>query len=437
MTLRLPQRGSVRLRITLAATVVFAITAIGASMLLVHAVRSSIRSDVRFRTQAAVDEAKRSIEAGTPPNDIRIAPGNGAPVFLQIVNDRGDVVSAVAGPGTGGLGATGGAVDARTIAGGGELQISGRAHGATGVVTIRAASPLAEVQRSVDAVAGALWFVIPGLIALVGASAWFLTGRALRPVEAIRSQASTITARHLHRRVPAPTTDDEVARLAHTMNEMLDRLKTAQVRQQQFISDASHELRSPVASLQTAAEVALAHPDQRPWPDVIADILADASRLDDLVGELLATASLDERRVVSEPVDLGALVLAETDRVANGSIALDVAIESDVTVVADRRQVRTLVRNLVDNATRHAHARVAVSLTRLGDEAHLEVEDDGPGIPVDQREYVFERFARLDEARSRDAGGVGLGLPLGRSIAGALGGNAAGTARPGVGRGRF
>jgi signal transduction histidine kinase len=235
-------------------------------------------------------------------------------------------------------------------------------------------------------------------------------------VEAIRRQASTITARDLHRRVPEPATNDEIARLAATMNKMLGRLEAAQANQHRFISDASHELRSPVASLKTAGEVALAYPLQRDWPDVVRDMLVDAARLESLVAELLDTASLDENPGPSEDIELGQLVATEVGELRSGGIEVDMPGTGDTWVRANRSQLRRLIRNLLDNAVRHATHRVAVGVETNGTVVAIHVDDDGPGIPIDQREYVFERFGRLDEARSRDAGGVGLGLAMAKAI---------------------
>jgi signal transduction histidine kinase len=209
------------------------------------------------------------------------------------------------------------------------------------------------------------------------------------------------------------------------MNEMLDRLDHSARRQREFVSDASHELRSPVASIRTAVEVALHHPDRADWPAVVADVQADNLRMQHVVDELLDLARIDEDAPVgpapgAEPVDLGAVVAGEVD--ALDTAAVDVALTlRPATVVARRSELALVIRNLLTNACRHARHAVRVTVEQDGPDAGapvvLVVEDDGPGIPPGERDRVFERFTRLDEARSRDDGGVGLGLAIVRALA--------------------
>src|SRR3954451_14677858 len=288
-----------------------------------------------------------------------------------------------------------------------------------GRITLVAQSSLEEVDRTVNSVSDVLLIAVPSMIALVALAAWYFTGRALRPVEAIRQQAESITGTTMDRRVPEPDTDDEVGRLARTMNAMLDRLETSSRRQRQFVSDASHELRSPLASIRTNLEVALRHADRTDWPAVAGRALAEDVRMEDTVSELLELARVDEAAgpmpLASLPeVDLDELVLDDT--VQQRRVPVDTARVSAGRVHGRREQLTRVVRNLVDNAARHANARVAVELTTDDGRVDLTVDDDGPGIALDDRERVFHRFTRLDDGRARDSGGLGLGLSMVKAI---------------------
>ena len=199
------------------------------------------------------------------------------------------------------------------------------------------------------------------------------------------------------------------------MNDMLDRLEKASVKQRQFVSDASHELRSPVASIRTQLETALRYPDDVDWPSVARVVLAEDDRLDHLVGNLLAMARLEEGRFgPRSEVDLDDLVMGQAPRMTG--VDLDLSGVSAGRVFANRDELTSVVRNLLDNAARHASSRVAVTVQEAGPWVVLTVSDDGAGIPADQRDQVFERFARLQEGRARDEGGTGLGLALTKRI---------------------
>ena len=278
---------------------------------------------------------------------------------------------------------------------------------------------LSEVNGTVDDLKRTMFIAVPLLILLVGTAVWYLAGRALRPVEAIRSEAEAITGSTLDRRVPEPSSQDEVGRLARTMNAMLDRLQVSSQRQRQFVSDASHELRSPIASIRTNLEVALRNQDRANWPEIASRALADDERLEAMVSNLLDLARLDEYEeptpLTSLPeVDLDELVLEETLRPHRSLI--DTTRLSAGRVHGRNEQLARVVRNLLDNADRHATSRVDVSLQHDTDEVTLIVDDDGSGIAADDRARVFERFTRLDDGRARDDGGLGLGLAMVRSI---------------------
>jgi signal transduction histidine kinase len=304
-----------------------------------------------------------------------------------------------------------------------------------GPQTVYVAGSLRPMAEATTTLVEGLAVGLPLLLFLVAVLVWVFAGRALRPVAAIRAQVADISGhRDLHRRVPIPTTQDEVGRLADTMNAMLDRLEIAAVTQQRFVADASHELRSPLAALQTTLEVALAHPDSSAWEQVALDALDESRRLHALVEDLLVLARTDEASSVpsrQEVVDLDETIFAETKRHApDAPVTFDVRRVSGGRVCGDPQQLTRLLQNLIDNARRHAASRVAVELSTEGDEVVLIVSDDGLGIAPADRERIFDRFARLDEARSQDAGGAGLGLAIVNGIVAAHGGSIAVTDSP-------
>jgi signal transduction histidine kinase len=248
---------------------------------------------------------------------------------------------------------------------------------------------------------------------------WIVTGWALRPVERIRRAAAAIGDRDLDRRVPEPGTGDEIDRLSHTMNAMLGRIENAAARQRRFVADASHELRSPLTGIRSQLEVDLAHPQGADWRQSGQDVLDETIRLQRLVDDLLVLAQSDTDSLPTRrsPVDLDDLVLDETRPLrARGRVAIDLTHVSGGQVLGDADQLRRVLRNLLDNAEGHAAAAVRVSVRENDTSVEVEVTDDGPGIPPDQRGAVFERFTRLDNARARSSGGTGLGLAIAREI---------------------
>ncbi|MFG1811973.1 sensor histidine kinase [Streptomyces sp. NPDC049040] len=285
-------------------------------------------------------------------------------------------------------------------------------------VVILAGASLAARQSAMATATDVMLAGLPALLLVVGGVTWLVTRRALTPVEDIRREMAAITTSgDLSRRVPQPVSRDEVARLARTTNETLTALEAAVDRQRRFVADASHELRNPIASLRTQLEVASAHPHLLDVPGVVED----AARLQRLAAGLLLLARLDAgEQAKSAPVDLGAM--AREEIAGRAGDRLPVAFEAaagPVGVLGSRRHLARVLGNLVDNAQRHARARITV---RVGHDAArgevvLAVLDDGPGVPEADRQRVFERFIRLDEARSSDDGGAGLGLAIARDIA--------------------
>ncbi|PKI89986.1 sensor histidine kinase [Actinomycetales bacterium SN12] len=288
--------------------------------------------------------------------------------------------------------------------------------------TLTVARPLDGVDEAVSASAALLAVAVPLVLGLVGLVMWVVATRALAPVERLRRQVDAIDATGLDRRVDAAR-DDELGALAHTMNRMLDRLEQSQITQRRFVSDASHELRSPLATIRQHAELATAHPEASSLPALSRVVLDEGERMQELVEGLLLLARLDEGRdAPTAPTDIDDIALAEVQRLRGMGISVDARGIGPGRVVGSAALLARAARNLVDNAARHAREQVAIRVFEQGDRVLLQVEDDGTGIPVAERERIFDRFVRLDEARARDAGGSGLGLAIVREIALAHGG---------------
>jgi signal transduction histidine kinase len=291
--------------------------------------------------------------------------------------------------------------------------------------TIISGKSLESVTEPVRVVSGLLLIGIPLLVLVGGLTTWRVVRRALMPVESIRAEVEGISTGDLDRRVPIPKREDEIARLGRTMNAMLARLEDSQRRQRRFVSDASHELRSPVSSIRQHAEVALSHPQETPIQELAEVVLEEDLRLQRVVEDLLLLTKMDEGtlRLRTEPVDLDDLVFEEAGRLRSSTeLRVETSAVSAGQVLGDREQLGRMVRNLADNAARHSRGTVALSLHQDNGVAVLDVDDDGRGIPPSDRERIFERFVRLDEARDRDSGGSGLGLAIVAEIAAAHGG---------------
>jgi signal transduction histidine kinase len=294
-----------------------------------------------------------------------------------------------------------------------------------GLRIVLVAVSLDTVDDGTEAIIAALVIGLPLLAVLVGAATFLFVGRSLRPVEAMRRQAATITSTNLHARLPVPAAEDEVAALASTMNTMLDRIEAASAAQRRFVADASHELRSPLATIHANVDLLDAAPLPEPSARSVARIHRESTRMARLVDDLLLLARVDDHalRLRHEDVDLDDLVYAERDRVAveHPKLRLEGTVEP-VRITGDPDQLHRVLRNLVDNAVRHARDTITVSLTADGAEAQVVVGNDGPAIAVGDRERIFDRFVRLDDSRSRLDGGAGLGLPIARDIVAAHGG---------------
>jgi signal transduction histidine kinase len=283
---------------------------------------------------------------------------------------------------------------------------------------------LGAADHAIGLVKRSLGIALPLLALLVGALVWVLTGWALRPVEAIRAEVAELSATDLRRRVPEPAVNDEIGRLARTMNAMLKRLEASSDRQRQLVADVSHELRNPLAALQAQLEVAAAHPGTASQ-SMLEGSVVEVNRMSQLVEDLLTLARLDEGMLRLRPsdVDLDELVISQADRLrAQGKVEVSVKGVSAARVRGDEAQLARVVANLSDNAQRYARQRVEFATVQRGDFYHLMVTDDGPGVPWFERERIFERFVRLDSARAHEGTGAGLGLAIVREIVTAHGG---------------
>jgi signal transduction histidine kinase len=424
--------GTVRVRTTAGAVVVVGVALLIAAIAMVVLLRRSLTSNVTTAARARAEAVADLVAEGSSGQIVRV--GDPEDEFVQVLDSQGDVVKYsrnVEGraallrlaPGeTGRLELLPGVEDDPF------LVVATRAETPQGPATVMVGRTLESVTESSQVVVSLLVIGFPLLLVVVAATAWRVVGRALAPVEAIREEVDAISTKELHRRVPDPPGRDEIARLATTMNEMLARLEEGRDRQRRFVSDASHELRSPVATIRQHAEVALAHPKRSRVEELAEVVLEEDVRLQRLVEDLLLLTRMDERTVPLRmvPVDLDDILLEEAQRLRSTT---ELRIRTDGVsagrVAGDFAQLQKLVRNVTENASRHARSTVELSLTEADGEVLLRVDDDGKGIPQPDRRRVFERFVRLDEARARDSGGSGLGLAIVAEIAAAHGGSVA------------
>ena len=293
-----------------------------------------------------------------------------------------------------------------------------------GVVTVFVGTSLESVSEATRTLRATLLVGVPLMLVLLGAGTWYVVGRALSRVERVRRLVDGIGERDLSRRLE-PGPPDEVGRLVATMNAMLDRLEHNQERQRDFVADASHELQSPLTAFRAQLEVARAHPDRVDWPDLTTELLEDADRMEALVHDLLVLAAGEEPLAgPTDAVDLARLVRDEVARTTpRPGVDVSVVVDAPGPVLGDGRQLGRVVANLLDNACRHARSQVTVLVDDDGQAARVSVSDDGPGVPADVGDRVFDRFYRGDSARSRGAHGTGLGLAIARMLARRHGGD--------------
>jgi signal transduction histidine kinase len=302
---------------------------------------------------------------------------------------------------------------------------------ATAPVSVIIGLPIGDVLATRAALRNALLITFPLLLAVLAAIAWRVIGWTLKPVEQLRAGAEQISRTGRIRgaargeRLPIPPAADEIRALAVTLNEMLDRLADAQERQRWFVADAAHELRSPLANIRAQLEVAERLGE---GGTLAADLMADVKRLSGLVEDLLLLARVHaETRPAAQlsAVDARVLVAEVTRAYAGARVPVTLLAKEPLMIMVDPDELHRAIGNVVDNAVRHARTRVAVAATADQDQALISVSDDGPGIPLEHRERVFERFTRLDDARGRNSGGAGLGLAIVRDLLTRAGGSVA------------
>jgi signal transduction histidine kinase len=419
-------------------TVGLAVALVAGAMLLRGALQASLTGGVDGTARQGGQEVAALINGTHPPPDpVPVVAGT---LTVQVLGPDGRIVDA--SPGADRLVPLLPLAQAAAVARTGRaVLLDGRPFGipylmrvvavpANGHKIVLSAAAYTEVRDSMTALGRALIVGTPVLLLLLACATWLVVGSTLRPIAALRRGAQIVTATGRPRELPVPEARDEVRTLAITLNDMLARLDAAQRRQRSLVSDTAHELRSPIASIRAQLEVALDHPEQQDWNQTGRDVLADTLRLARLAEDLLVLARLDEhqpRAAPGKPVDLAALVRQEAERSAGGRVPVTAQAGGPCLVTGEVEGLRRMLRNLIENAMRYAKTRVDVAAHREDGEAVLAVSDDGPGIPAADQERAFDRFVRLDHARSRDeagTGGAGLGLAIVRAIARTHGGSA-------------
>ena len=427
---------------------------IAGDLLLLNALRDTLTRSVDDTARSGAAEVAALINADRLPDPVPVAAGT---VTIQVLGPSGRIVNVspdadrlvpiVAAPQAAALANS----DTAILVHGAPFDMPSLLRvavvRAAGGELVIAAVPYSSAADSLTVVAHALIFGTPVLFIVFAGAIWLAVGSTLRPIDLLRRGAARVTGAGVPADLPVPEARDEVRLLALTLNDMLSRLAAAQQRQRSLVSDTAHELRSPIASIRTQLEVALDHPSGQDWASTARDVQADVLRLARLAEDLLLLARLDEQADLGEAgrqgelIDLGSLACAVVARYGDAQVpvtvvppepggprAAEVAEVAEVVEVAGNRdRLDRMLVNLIDNAVRYAKSSVAVSVSRSGEWGELTVTDDGPGIDEADRERAFDRFARLDDARSRcgdDAGGAGLGLAIVRATAQAYGGTA-------------
>jgi signal transduction histidine kinase len=407
-------RRSLRARVTMVATAVLAIGLVAGAAFLARLFVSERVSAVDRTVRAEAAQVSDLALSGQLPKPL--PPALGSAALAQVVDRSGLVLASTAGasqilP----IVAVSGASDDRkdhtrtatnTTLGSSPYRVDVRvvAYAGTSVVVI-VAVPFSDVQDTLNALHRVLYIVLPLVLLAAAAATWLSVGSALRPVDELRAAADAVEASggKAAPQLEVPQGAEELRRLAETLNRMLARVHGSGEQQRAFIADAAHELRSPLASVLTQLEVALSTPTTaQEWPVIAADVYADAERLRRIADDLLLLARLDAGAPSSAHlVDVAGLAGAEGE---------------PLLVRGDEQSLSRVFDNLITNAHKHS-STVRVSAQRVGPWALVVVDDDGPGVPPEDRERVFERFVRLDSSRSRDEGGTGLGLAIARAVA--------------------
>ena len=417
---------TIRAITTIVATIVVAIALTVGAIALVAAAQRTMVDEVTEAAGKQAAEVVGQLESGRPPV-LEVAGSDEQ--MVQVMTPAGAVVASssnVAGePAVARLAPGQSAQVITPLDNDAFIAVAQSAQTANGQRIVLVARALVDVLDTTKALTRLLIIGLPVMLAVVALATWFAVGRALAPVEAIRREVDEVSAAQLHRRVPQPKADDEIGRLAATMNRMLERLENARNSQRRFVSDASHELRSPITTIRQHAEVALAHPDRVTAAELAEVVLAEQQRMHRLVEDLLLLARVDEHVPLTRAaVDLDDLAFEEGHRLRSAtSKRVDTSGVNAVRVQGDADALRRMLRNVAENAVRHASSRVDVTLVERGEEVVLTIDDDGPGIPATERARVLQRFVRLDDARSRNEGGSGLGFSIVDEVVRAHGGS--------------
>jgi signal transduction histidine kinase len=418
--------GSIRIRLTLVALVIVGLVLGGAGIGLVVWQQQALVVDQRNRVFAVSDAAALALAqhrsvlgAAKPGTGVQVVDSTGRVVMATEALAELPPVSAIQPP-VGRHQIVPLAVGSLKGDDGVDVIAASTVGTSTGRATVYAVAYGSQLDRSRRSLIVGLGIILPLIMVVTGLLAWMLTGLALRPVERMRAKVADLAQDRLDERVEVPSGNDEIGRLAMTLNEMLERLEDAQQRQRSFVSDASHELRSPIASLLATVEVARSHPDRADWPRVAEVVTAEGQRLSRLVDDLLSLAAGDEHPQVVQtvPVDLDELLLAEASRLRlQGGPTVRTAKIAAVRVMGDPDMLARAIRNLIDNAVRHCSSEVSLSVVSDGDRGVVTIADDGPGVDPGVAERLFERFTRSEESRERAAGGAGLGLAIVAAVA--------------------
>ena len=416
------RRVGLRLRVTAVSVLTVGIALAVSAVLLVGLVRSRLDTAATTAATLRARDVAALAEAGTLPASLAL-PGEES-AFVQVVDTTGAVIASTGNidgePAISTVKPSGTTPFTLTIPIAPLDQaeamrvIALNTTTGEGTVTVYAGESLENADDTTAAVITVLAVGLPLLVIVVAAVTWWAVGRTLRPVRRITRTMADITASDLHRRVPVPDTRDEIGELAVTVNETLARLDTSVERQRRFVADASHELRGPLAALRADLEISVTHPERTAWHEVARDTLSDVERLQHLTEDLLLLARLDSHRQrPRQPVDLAEIVTEAARGIRRDDVEVAVlGTTAPVILEGDPEQLQRMVRNLMHNAKEHAEHRITVSLTRSGGSVRLQIADDGPGVPAELRSIVFERFVRVDTARTRDTGGTGLGLAI-------------------------
>ena len=417
---------SVRGRTTILVTLVFALTLIVSGLTLLTVLRRTMLDNIDTALGLRAADLGALVTSGVAPRDITI-PDDGTS-FAQIILN-GDVIASstnVRGRPPVDTLTDSSQITVRQTSGDEEVfrLVVTEQNSPAGPVTIAVGTTLADMEQTTRVATSTLAITGLALTMLAGAATWVVVRRALRPVDSMRAEVADITVSGLDRRVSQPTTDDEIRLLADTLNDMLVRLESGTRAQRDFVSAASHELRTPIAVIRNVLEVAQST-DAPDWREIADSVLEEDVRMERLVDDLLLIARTDAGVSRSEhwtAVDLDDIVFEEARRVPS-PIQIDVSRVSAGQVNGDVEQLRRVVRNLFDNALRHATQAIAVDLSSVGGRVSVAVDDDGPGVAPEERTGIFERFVRLDESRTRSDGGTGLGLAIVTELVDSLGGD--------------